>query len=119
MMNFIIAILANTYNIFDNKSNGLYLSKILSSRDEMLYDESYGCFLTHFPPINLIQLPAIPFGMFLRQKHPFMIELNLLVNKTQYIFFMVIIYFYYFALSLLMIPFAYLVSCLKKIKAIN
>lgn len=46
IFNLIIAILANTYNIFDNKSNGLYLSKILVTRDEMLFDECYGGFLT-------------------------------------------------------------------------
>lgn len=38
LLNLIIAILANTYNIFDEKSNGLYLSKILVSRDEMNFD---------------------------------------------------------------------------------
>lgn len=38
LLNFIIAILSNTYNIFDNRSNGLYLSKILSTRDELNYD---------------------------------------------------------------------------------
>jgi hypothetical protein len=54
MMNLIIAILANTYNIFDSRSNGLYLSKILVSRDEMIYDPCYGCFLSSLPPINLV-----------------------------------------------------------------
>jgi len=38
LLNFIIAILSNTYNIFDNRSNGLYLSKIISTRDELNYD---------------------------------------------------------------------------------
>ena len=54
ILNLIIAILANTYNIFDDRSNGLYLSKILMSRDEMLYDTSYGSFLSGMPPINAI-----------------------------------------------------------------
>jgi hypothetical protein len=38
ILNLIIAILSNTYNIFDPKSNGLFLSKILSTRDELQYD---------------------------------------------------------------------------------
>lgn len=54
LLNLIIAILANTYNIFDTKSNGLYLSKILSTRDELTYDDSYGAFLSAMPPINFI-----------------------------------------------------------------
>ena len=33
ILNLIIAILSNTYNIFDPFSNALYLSKILASRD--------------------------------------------------------------------------------------
>ena len=35
ILNLIIAILSNTYNVFDPKSNGLYLSKILATRDEL------------------------------------------------------------------------------------
>jgi hypothetical protein len=60
IFNLIIAILANTYSIFENNSNGLYLSEILISRDEMVYDESYGAFLAAMPPINILQLPFLP-----------------------------------------------------------
>lgn len=116
MMNFIISILANTYNIFDNKSNGLFLSKILSSRDEMFYDESYGAFLTHFPPINLIQVPAIPFALVLRQKHPLLHKINRIVNRTQYIMLMLLVYVYYIVICGLIAPVAYLLSCGKKLK---
>jgi len=54
LLNFIIAILSNTYNIFDNRSNGLYLSKILSTRDELNYDHCYGAFLSAMPPVNIV-----------------------------------------------------------------
>lgn len=54
LINLIVAILANTYNIFDQKSAGLYLSKILMSRDEMNYDQNFGAFLCALPPLNLI-----------------------------------------------------------------
>jgi len=54
LLNLIIAILANTYNLFDLRSTGLYLSEILNKRDELLYDESYGSFLAAIPPINSI-----------------------------------------------------------------
>ena len=54
LINLIIAILANTYNIFDQRSSGLYLSKILMSRDEMNYDINFGAFLCSLPPLNLI-----------------------------------------------------------------
>jgi len=54
LMNLIIAILANTYNTFDSRSNGLYLSKILITRDELNYDKSYGAILSATPPINAV-----------------------------------------------------------------
>jgi len=54
LLNLIIAILANTYNQFDLRSNGLYLSKILNTRGELLYDDNYGCFFAGVPPINIV-----------------------------------------------------------------
>lgn len=63
LLNLIIAILANTYSIFDARSNGLYLAKILSSRDELNYDQCFGAFLLAIPVINLIQIPVLPLAM--------------------------------------------------------
>ena len=54
LLNLIVAILANTYNLFDLRSTGLYLSKILNTRGELLYEENYGGFLAATPPINVI-----------------------------------------------------------------
>jgi hypothetical protein len=64
ILNLIIAILSNTYNMFDTKSLGLYLSKILNSRDEMAFDENYGAFLLTMTPLNLVVLPFVPYAMF-------------------------------------------------------
>lgn len=61
ILNLIIAILSNTYNLFDTKSTGLYLSKILNSRDEMEQDEHYGAILLAMAPINVVVLPFIPY----------------------------------------------------------
>ena len=66
LLNLIIAILANTYNIFDSRSNGLFLSKILATRDELIYDDSYGAFLSALPPTNAVQLPFIPLALYFR-----------------------------------------------------
>jgi len=64
ILNLIIAILSNTYNMFDTKSTGLYLSKILNSRDEMTYDENYGAFLLTMTPLNIVTLPFVPYALF-------------------------------------------------------
>ena len=64
ILNLIIAILSNTFNMFDTKSTGLYLSKILNSRDEMTYDENYGAFLLTMTPLNIVTLPFVPYALF-------------------------------------------------------
>lgn len=64
ILNLIIAILSNTYNMFDTKSAGLYLSKILNSRDEMAFNENYGAFLLCMIPLNMVNLPFVPYAIF-------------------------------------------------------
>lgn len=59
ILNLIIAILSNTYNIFDPKSNGLYLSKILATRDELQHDENYSAFIASLSPLNVIIVPFV------------------------------------------------------------
>lgn len=76
LMNLIIAILANTYSNFESGSTGLYLSKILSSRDEVMYDQCYGSFLSAMPPLNAIQFPFFPFAITLRYLNETLIKLN-------------------------------------------
>jgi len=66
LMNLVIAILANTYSEFESGSTGLYLSKILSTRDEVEYDQNYGAFLSAMPPINILQFPFIAPAMTMR-----------------------------------------------------
>ena len=54
ILNMIIAVLANTYSIFDGCSKGLYLSEILITRDVLNYDQYCGAFLFTIPLISLI-----------------------------------------------------------------
>jgi len=54
LANLIIALLSKTYNMFDSRSNGLFLKKILSKRDELIDDDSCGSFLVSLPPIDLL-----------------------------------------------------------------
>ena len=79
LFNLIIAILANTYDMFDLRATGLYLSKILHTRGELIYDENYGSFLAALPPINVIQVPFIPVALSLRKGHPLLLKINNLV----------------------------------------
>ena len=81
LLNLLVAILANTYNIYDLRSSGLYLSKILSTRGELLYDDNYGAFLAGTPPINLVQIPFIPIAFLLQKDSDFVILCNDLLMR--------------------------------------
>ena len=54
MINLLLAILANTYNMFNTKSQGIYLSKVIYDREELLFDESFGAFMSAIPPFNVV-----------------------------------------------------------------
>jgi len=119
LLNLIIAILANTYNMFDLRATGLYLSKILNTRGELIYDENYGSFLAAIPPINIIQLPFIPIALSLRKGHPLLLKVNNWVMMTQYCIFMIIFYTIFVAVSLVCIPFAWIIGVYDKLTAKN
>ena len=119
LMNLVIAILANTYSNFESGSTGLYLSKILSTRDEVEYDLNYGAFLSAMPPINVLQLPFIIPAMTMRQNAPFLIQLNEYVMISQYILFMIIFKALFVVVSLALIPFAYVIGVVDKVKTLS
>lgn len=112
ILNLIIAILSNTYNMFDTKSTGLYLSKILNSRDEMTYDENYGAFLLTMTPLNIVTLPFVPYALFKKPSK----EMNTMITVLQYSFLIVIIYLMFLVGSIIMTPFAFLKSLSVKIQ---
>lgn len=116
LLNLIIAMLANTYNIFDGRSNGLFLSKILMTRDEMNYDENYGAFFSSMPPLNCVQAPFLIPALVLPLRHPILTLANELLMRLQYCIFM-ILHFSYFAIFtfVLAVP-SYFIGVLQKVK---
>lgn len=112
ILNLIIAILSNTYNQFDTKSTGLYLSKILNARDEMTADENYGAFLLTMSPLNLVVVPFVPYAMF---KKP-TVKMNSFITLLQYMIFIFAILVVFMIGNILLAPFAYLQSAFIKFK---
>jgi len=115
LLNFIVAILANTYNLFDLRSNGLYLSEILNARDDLIYDDNYGSFLSSVPPINIIQIPFIPLAMILKRDDPWLLLMNSFLMQVQYFILMSIIFAAFLVVSLVLIPFAWVRGIYDKI----
>ena len=112
ILNLIIAILSNTYQQFDQKATGLYLSKILNARDYMAFNENYGAFLLIMAPMNIVILPFVPFAMFMKPN----VSTNTMLTILQYSVFIIIIYSIFMIISCLLIPFAYMKSLGIKIQ---
>jgi len=106
ILNLIIAILSNTYNMFDTKSRGLYLSKLLNSRDDMAPDDHYGAFLLTMTPLNFVVLPFVPYALFVKPSKRF----NTIIMILQYSVLIIIIYGIFLICSILLSPFAYIRS---------
>ena len=119
LLNLIIAILANTYNLFDLRSTGLYLSKILNTRGELLYEENYGAYLAAVPPLNVIQVPFIPIALIMRKGHPTLKKINYFVMQTSYCTFMLIFFVLFIVVSVVLIPFAWLIAIYDKRQSKN
>lgn len=111
-LNLIIAILSNTFNMFDTKSKALFLSKILKSRDEMAFDENYGAILLTMTPLNIVTLPFVPYALVKKPSK----EMNRMLTILQYSFFIIIIYGMFLIGSILMTPIAYLKSIIIKVQ---
>lgn len=118
-MNFLIAVLSDTYSTYNSKSNALFLSKILSTRDEMTYEPSYGAFIAQIPPLNLAALPLVPFAMMCKQNSKEAERINELAMKIQYTLFIVFIFAIYSAISVALIPFGWVVGIADKIATMN
>lgn len=119
LMNLIIAILASTFERFDNLSNGLYLSKILVTRDELNYDVSYGSIFSATPPLNALQLPFVPAMAVLRYDSAILNQINEFVMKIQYISFMLVLKLVFATVSIALIPLAWIIGIVDKMMSLE
>ena len=64
IVNLIFGSLSNIFGEFESHSEGLYLSMILSQREEKLPDETYDAFILGISPLNIFTLPFLPYAIF-------------------------------------------------------
>ena len=114
LFNLIIALLSKTYSIFENRSNGLFLKKILSKRSELIYDEYCGSFLVSIPPLDCFQLLFVPICIHLPYGSPLLKKLNDFQMVAQYVLFMLFTFFVFLAVSLALLPFAWIIGIIDK-----
>lgn len=114
-----VAVLANVFETFDKLGQGLYLTTILKMRDEQTYDDSYGAFISAIPPFSILLYPFLPFVMVLPRESTVMKRINRFAGQIQYICFMVFPFAALLIVSLLLIPIAYFIAIINKIKVLR
>ena len=114
ILNLLIAILSSTYALLEDKKLVLYINEILSLRSTLEYDKNCSSIVSTFPPFNLIALMFCPFIVFINKPK----KLNNILFHIEYIPFILLIFPFYLALNLILIPFGYLKGNILNIQQI-
>ena len=61
LLNFLIAILSDTYSHLNEKKQGLYLQQVIYIKQTLIKDENYSSLVFNFAPFNIFLLPVAPF----------------------------------------------------------
>ncbi len=61
LLNFVIAILSNTYSVLTSRSNAIYLKQVIVLNQLIGYEEGYSAMVSGFPGLNLLLAPVYPF----------------------------------------------------------
>ncbi|CAI2387331.1 unnamed protein product [Moneuplotes crassus] len=113
LLNFLIAILSNTYAELNDVKNALYLRKVIHLRQRYDYDRLYSAVVFSTPPFNIFSLILAPLVIYKRSR-----TLNRVILIIQYIWVGALSVVFFSILSVLMIPISYLVLIGQKFRAI-
>ena len=111
LLNFLIAILSNTYARNNNVKNGLYLRNVLHLRQRYDYDRFYSSIIYSAPPLNVITFILTPLIIFMKSR-----RFNRIIMITQYIpigIFSVLLFTF---LSLFISPISIILVFFRKLK---
>lgn len=102
LLNFIIAILSNTYNNLSGISKALYHNEVVKVRNVYEHDKYYGSLISLPIPLNLVLLPFVPFIIIFRSK-----KLNMFLLHVSYLPVLFIGTLVFSVLELIMLPISY------------
>lgn len=117
LLNFIIAILADTYSKLNEDSLGIYYDGIIARIPIYEDDDRYGGLIVGTPPFNILSIPMIPFYLLVKDEDKLRKGNDILV-KIMFAPLALAILLLFMALNLLLLPLAYLAAILKKVKLI-
>lgn len=111
LLNFLIAILSNTYDYLQQHKNALYLREVVLLRQKYRYDAKYSSIVSAFVPLNILNLVLSPTIISFKSK-----KLNHLVLLCEYIIFGALSIVLHLAISLILMPVAYVLVVVNKVR---
>jgi len=111
LLNFLIAILSNTYSYLTEQKNAMYLKEIIILRQKYRYDKRYSAMVSAFVPANILMIMLNPLLLALKS-----VKMNHVCLICEYILFGLASVILYFVLCLVLSPLTYLVVVLNKTK---
>ena len=113
LINFLIAILTNTYEILNQVNYGLYLRKVLQLRQVYDYNRIYSSIVYAIPPLNFLFLFTAPFTIYIGTR-----KFNRIILILEYIPILIISILLFTLISLILSPIAFLLILLSLIKSL-
>ena len=117
MLNFVIAMLTDTYAKLSISSLGLYYDGLIHRIPIYEDDSQFGGLIVGLPPFNMLALPMIPFYLFVKDEGK-LTYVNNAFTKVMFAPFAFILMIFFLAFTLILLPFAYLSAIVKKIKLV-
>ena len=111
LLNFLIAILSNTYDFLTEHKNALYLREVVVLRQQYCYDAKFSSIISAFVPLNIFALLMDPAIICCKSK-----RLNKLCLYFEYAILGIIAIVLFFVISAILIPFSYIALVYNKIK---
>ena len=117
-LNFIIAILADTYSKLSKSSLGLYYDGIISRIPVYEDDRRYGGLIVGIPPFSILALLMIPFYMSVTNEKVLR-KVNDWFTKIMFAPMALLITLVFMLGNIILLPFAYVVAIVKKVKQLR
>lgn len=115
MLNFVIAIQADTYSKLKAESLGIYYDGIIARIPIYEDDPRYGGLIVGTPPFNVFAILMIPFYVLVKDEQK-LIRVNDIFTKAMFAPIAIMITALFMAINLVLLPFAYVAAIIKKVK---
>jgi len=111
LLNFLIAILSNTYDLLTEQKNALYLREVIHLRQKYRYEAKYSSIISAFVPLNIFALLMDPVLICCKSK-----KLNRICLVFEYMLLGLISIVLHLVISALLVPLSFIILVFNKIK---